>query len=222
MGRRFLLPVIKMFIKRCFDIVFSFLGLVVLLPFMLAAGLLVKISSKGPVLFRQERAGRYGIPFTIYKFRTMVPDHGGNSVSVMGESRITPVGAILRKTKVDELPELWNILKGDMSFVGPRPDVPEYAVLLHGDEKEILSLRPGLTSPASIKYAREEEILAKASDPQKHFDEVIWPDKMEMNLEYVRTRSFTGDVILIFKTVFGVSGLNESIKKRGESGYTPI
>ena len=202
-----MLLISEMLKKRIFDIVFSFLGLVVLFPFMLATGLLVKISSRGPILFRQQRAGRYGVPFTIYKFRTMVPGHGGSSVSVMGESRITSVGALLRKTKVDEFPELWNILIGDMSFVGPRPDMPEYAKLLRGDKKEILSMRPGLTSPASIKYAREEEILAKTPDPQKHFDEVIWPDNMEMNLEYVRTRSFLGDIFLIFRTVFGVNGI---------------
>ena len=156
-----MLLISEMLKKRIFDIVFSFLGLVVLFPFMLATGLLVKISSRGPILFRQQRAGRYGVPFTIYKFRTMVPGHGGSSVSVMGESRITSVGALLRKTKVDEFPELWNILIGDMSFVGPRPDMPDYAQLLRGDQKEILSMRPGLTSPASIKYAREEEILAR-------------------------------------------------------------
>lgn len=198
-----------MFIKRSFDLVFSLLGLVILFPVLLITGLLVKLSSKGSVLFKQLRTGRNGIPFTIYKFRTMVPDHKGSSVSVMGESRITPLGAILRKTKIDELPELWNILIGDMSFVGPRPDMPDYAALLQGAQKEILSLRPGLTSPASIKYAREEEILATEPDPLKFFNEVIWPDKMQMNLEYVRNRSFIGDIILIFKTVFGGRGKAE-------------
>ena len=116
-----------MFFKRSFDIVFSIIGLIVLSPVMLVATLLVKSGSKGPVLFKQERTGRYGIPFTIYKFRTMIPDHEGSSVSVKGEQRITPIGAKLRKFKIDELPELWNILKGDMSFVGPRPDMPEYS-----------------------------------------------------------------------------------------------
>lgn len=191
-----------MLFKRTFDILASFFGLIILSPLLLVAGLLVRFSSEGPVLFRQERTGRHGIPFTIYKFRTMFVDHGGSSVSVKGEKRITPIGAVLRKFKIDEFPELWNILIGDMSFVGPRPDMPEYAARLQGKQREILTVRPGLTSPASIKYAREEELLSLVPDPQKHFDEVIWPDKMRMNLEYIKRRTFIGDIVLIFKTVF--------------------
>jgi len=191
-----------MFFKRTFDILASFFGLIILSPLLLVAGLLVRFSSEGPVLFRQERTGRHGIPFTIYKFRTMFVDHGGSSVSVKGEKRITPIGAVLRKYKIDEFPELWNILIGDMSFVGPRPDMPEYAARLQGKQREILTVRPGLTSPASIKYAREEELLSLVPDPQKHFDEVIWPDKTRMNLEYIKRRTFIGDIVLILRTVF--------------------
>ena len=191
-----------MLLKRIFDVIASFFGLLILSPFLLVAGLLVKFSSEGPVLFTQERIGRHGIPFTIYKFRTMFIDHGGSSVSVRGEKRITPIGAILRRFKIDEFPELWNILIGDMSFVGPRPDMPEYIARLQGEQREMLSLRPGLTSPASIKYAREEELLSMVPDPQKHFDEVIWPDKQRMNLEYIRRRTFIGDIVLILRTVF--------------------
>ena len=191
-----------MLFKRTFDILASFFGLIILSPLLLVAGLLVRFSSEGPVLFRQERTGRHGIPFTIYKFRTMFVDHGGSSVSVKGEKRITPIGAVLRKFKIDEFPELWNILIGDMSFVGPRPDMPEYAARLQGKQREILTVRPGLTSPASIKYAREEELLSLVPDPQKHFDEVIWPDKTRMNLEYIKRRTFIGDIVLILKTVF--------------------
>ncbi len=191
-----------MLFKRTFDILASFFGLIILSPLLLVAGLLVRFSSEGPVLFRQERTGRHGIPFTIYKFRTMFVDHGGSSVSVKGEKRITPIGTVLRKFKIDEFPELWNILIGDMSFVGPRPDMPEYAARLQGKQREILTVRPGLTSPASIKYAREEELLSLVPDPQNHFDEVIWPDKMRMNLEYIKRRTFIGDIVLIFKTVF--------------------
>ncbi len=191
-----------MLLKRTFDILASFFGLIILSPLLLVAGLLVRFSSEGPVLFRQERTGRHGIPFTIYKFRTMFVDHGGSSVSVKGEKRITPIGAVLRKFKIDEFPELWNILIGDMSFVGPRPDMPEYAARLQGKQREILTVRPGLTSPASIKYAREEELLSLVPDPQKHFDEVIWPDKMRMNLEYIKRRTFIGDIVLILRTVF--------------------
>lgn len=191
-----------MLFKRTFDILASFFGLIILSPLLLVAGLLVRFSSEGPVLFRQERTGRHGIPFTIYKFRTMFVDHGGSSVSVKGEKRITPIGAVLRKFKIDEFPELWNILIGDMSFVGPRPDMPEYAARLQGKQREILTVRPGLTSPASIKYAREEELLSLVPDPQKHFDEVIWPDKTRMNLDYIKRRTFIGDIVLILRTVF--------------------
>jgi lipopolysaccharide/colanic/teichoic acid biosynthesis glycosyltransferase len=194
--------------KRAFDIVFSLIGLLILSPVLALTGLCVRLSSRGPALFRQERTGRYGKPFTIYKFRTMVLNHGGSSVSVRGESRITRLGSVLRKLKIDELPELWNILIGDMSFVGPRPDMPEYASRLQGEQREILSVRPGITSPASLKYAREEEILSTVSDPLKHFDEVIWPDKMEMNLRYVRSRTFIGDLILIIRTVLGIRNWN--------------
>lgn len=194
--------------KRAFDIVFSLIGLLILSPVLALTGLCVRLSSRGPALFRQERTGRYGKPFTIYKFRTMVLNHGGSSVSVRGESRITRLGSVLRKLKIDELPELWNILIGDMSFVGPRPDMPEYASRLQGEQRKILSVRPGITSPASLKYAREEEILSTVSDPLKHFDEVIWPDKMEMNLRYVRSRTFIGDLILIIRTVLGIRNWN--------------
>lgn len=194
--------------KRAFDIVFSLIGLLILSPVLALTGICVRLSSRGPALFRQERTGRYGKPFTIYKFRTMVLNHGGSSVSVRGESRITRLGSVLRKLKIDELPELWNILIGDMSFVGPRPDMPEYASRLQGEQRKILSVRPGITSPASLKYAREEEILSTVSDPLKHFDEVIWPDKMEMNLRYVRSRTFIGDLILIIRTVLGIRNWN--------------
>ena len=193
-----------MYIKRIFDILFSLLGLLILAPILLLTWIVVRVSSGGPVIFKQERSGLNGVPFTIYKFRTMYPEHGGSSVSVKGESRITPLGGVLRRFKLDELPELWNILKGDMSFVGPRPDMPEYTARLQGDQREILTLRPGLTSPASIKYSREEQLLSSVPDPLKYFDEVIWPDKTEMNLEYLRDRTFFGDIRLIFRTLFGI------------------
>ncbi len=156
----------------------------------------------GPVLFKQVRAGRKGRPFTICKFRTMSLNHNGNTISVKGESRITPLGAILRKYKLDELPELWNVLKGDMSFVGPRPDMPEYASRLTGEERQILELRPGITGPATLEYANEEEILASVPDPQKYNDEVIWPDKVRKNLQYYHNHSFAGDLKIILKTLF--------------------
>jgi lipopolysaccharide/colanic/teichoic acid biosynthesis glycosyltransferase len=156
----------------------------------------------GPILFRQKRTGRRGIPFTIYKFRTMIVNHGGSTISVKGEDRITPLGAFLRKYKLDELPELVNILKGDMSFVGPRPDIPEFAERLIGKERLILELRPGITGPATLKYSNEEELLASVPDPQKYSDEILWPDKVNLNLTYYYNRSFLGDICIILQTIF--------------------
>lgn len=154
----------------------------------------------GPVLFKQVRAGRFGKAFLIYKFRTMTPGHNGNSISVKGQSRITPLGSVLRKYKLDELPELWNVIKGDMSFVGPRPDVPEYADRLTGEERKILEMRPGITGPASLKYVREEELLATVPDPEEYNDKVIWPDKVRINLEYYHNWSFSSDLHFVIRT----------------------
>ena len=170
-------------------------------PVLLIIAVAIKISMPGPVLFRQERAGRHGKPFIINKFRTMTMNHGGNTISVRGEKRITPLGAWLRRHKLDELPELWNVLAGDMSFVGPRPDMPEYAAMLKDDERLILELRPGITGPATLAYADEEEILAGVPDPVKYNDEVLWPDKVRINLEYYHNRSFMGDIKIILETL---------------------
>jgi lipopolysaccharide/colanic/teichoic acid biosynthesis glycosyltransferase len=188
--------------KRLFDIVASGFGLILLLPVFLVIVILIKVQMPGPVLFRQIRAGRFGKPFIINKFRTMSPEHNGSSISVKGQSRITPLGAVLRKYKLDELPELWNVIIGEMSLVGPRPDVPEYAEKLTGEERKILDLRPGITGPASLKYAREEEILASVSDPKEYNDKVIWPDKVRINLKYYHNWSFSGDIIFISRTLF--------------------
>ena len=160
----------------------------------------------GPVIFKQKRIGKDGHLFTMYKFRSMTVGHAGSSVSVAGESRITPLGAKLRKYKLDELPELWNVFIGDMSLVGPRPDVPGYADKLSGEDRLILKLRPGITEPASLKYANEEEILAKVDNPVKYNDEVIFPDKVKINLGYYYHHSLAGDIKLIFRTVFRSSG----------------
>ena len=157
----------------------------------------------GSAIFTQQRVGKDGKLFTMYKFRSMTVGHGGSSVSVAGESRITPLGAKLRKYKLDELPELWNVLIGDMSFVGPRPDVPGYADKLVGEDRLILNLRPGITGPASLKYKNEEEILAQVENPQKYNDEEIYPDKVKINLEYYYHHSLVGDIKLIIQTVCG-------------------
>ncbi len=190
--------------KYIFDRLMSLTGLLLLWPVLLVVAILIKVKMPGgPVIFRQKRVGLGGRLFTMYKFRSMTVGHGGSSVSVAGESRITPLGAKLRHYKLDELPELWNVLIGDMSFVGPRPDVPGYADRLRGKDRDILKLRPGITGPASLKYRDEEDILAGQSDPQKFNDEVIFPDKVRINLYYLHNYSFIKDIRMIFCTVLG-------------------
>ena len=192
-----------MFLKSIFDRTASFFGLIFLFPILIIVGILIRIKMPGgPVIFKQRRVGRHGKLFTMYKFRSMTVSHSGSSVSVRGENRITPLGAKLRKYKLDELLELWNVLIGDMSFVGPRPDVPGYADQLTGENKLILKLRPGITGPASLKYANEEELLAQVPDPVKYNNEIIFPDKVQINLDYYYTHTFRGDLKLIFQTIF--------------------
>lgn len=191
-----------MTLKFIFDRLMAFVGLLILWPVLLVVAVFIRIKmSGGPVIFKQKRVGRNGKLFTMYKFRSMTVGHGGSSVSVAGESRITPLGAKLRHYKLDELPELWNVLIGDMSFVGPRPDVPGYADQLRGKDREVLKLRPGITGPASLKYRDEEDLLVKQPNPQKYNDEVIFPDKVRLNLYYLHHYSFIKDIELIFCTV---------------------
>lgn len=194
-----------MLLKFIFDRGASLVGLLFLWPVLIIVAILIKVKMPGgPVLFSQKRVGRNGRLFTMYKFRTMVSTtKSWSSISVAGESRITPLGAKLRKYKLDELPELWNVFIGDMSFVGPRPDVPGYADMLVGEDREVLKLRPGITGPASLKYRNEEEILATVDDPQKYNDEVIYPDKVRLNRYYLHHLSFWMDLKMIFATVLG-------------------
>ena len=190
-------------IKWLFDRLMAFVGLLLLWPALLVVAILIKIKMpRGSIIFKQKRVGLNGKLFTMYKFRTVIVGHGGSSVSVAGESRITPLGRILRKYKLDELPELWNVFIGDMSFVGPRPDIPGYADALVGRDCDILKLRPGITGPASLKYANEEEILAQVENPKEYNDTVIFPDKVRINLDYYRNHSFVGDLKLILATIF--------------------
>jgi len=189
--------------KILFDKLASLLGLIVLFPIFISVAILIKIKMPGSVFFKQNRVGKDGKLFSMVKFRSMTVGHGGSTVSVAGESRITSLGAKLRKYKLDELPELWNVLMGDMSFVGPRPDVSGYADRLNGEDKNILKLRPGITGSASLKYRNEEELLASVEDSVKYNDEVIFPDKIRINLDYYYNRTFFGDIKLIFKTVLG-------------------
>lgn len=192
--------------KRGFDVVASFIGLVLLIPIFLIIALMIKLLMPGPVFFCQLRTGRYGKLFYLYKFRSMSTNNEGTTTTVKGDSRITKMGASLRKYKLDELPELWNVLKGDMSFVGPRPDVPEFTDRLTGEERKILNLRPGITGPASLKYSDEEDMLARVPDPHRYTDDIIWPDKVNINLDYYRNRSFSGDMKIILKTLFSITG----------------
>lgn len=192
-----------MILKWGFDRIMALIGLLFLWPVLLVVAILIKIQMPGPILFVQPRVGRNGKLFNCHKFRSMTVGHGGSSISVAGEARITPLGAKLRKYKLDELPELWDVFIGNMSFVGPRPDVPGYADKLQGDDRIVLSLRPGITGPATLKYRNEEELLATVKDPVKYNDEVIYPDKVRINRYYAEHYSFIKDIQMIFCTVLG-------------------
>ena len=192
-----------MVLKRLFDIFASLFGLLVFMPLFIVIAILIKIKMPGPVFFQQMRVGKDAVLFKMIKFRTMTINHSGSTISVKGERRITPLGAVLRKYKLDELPELWNILIGDMSFVGPRPDVPGYADKLEGEDRLLLSIRPGLTGAASLKFSSEEELLALQDDPVKYNDEVLYPEKVRINNNYVRHMSFGLDLKIIIFTILG-------------------
>ena len=192
-----------MIIKRLFDICAALFGLVFLAPLFLVVIILIKIKMPGSAFFIQHRVGKDAVLFKMAKFRTMMIEHGGCSISVKGESRITPLGAILRKYKLDELPELWNVLKGEMSFVGPRPDVPGYADMLKGDDRLLLTFKPGVTGAASLKYSNEEELLALQEDPIKFNNEVLYPEKVRININYIKNWSFWLDLKIIIFTLIG-------------------
>ena len=201
-----------MFLKWLFDKLASLFGLLFLSPVLLVVAILIKVKMPGPVLFCQKRVGQYGKLFTVYKFRSMTVkaeasvasrDSDATSIASTEQNRITPLGEKLRRYKLDELPELWNVLKGDMSFVGPRPDVPGYADQLQGEDRDILKLKPGITGPASLKYRNEEELLASVENPAQYNDEVIFPDKVRLNLYYLKNYSFIKDIQMIICTVLG-------------------
>ncbi len=207
-----------MIIKWLFDRLVSLLGLLALWPVLLIVAILVKVKMPGgPVFFVQKRVGKDGKLFDCHKFRTMTVKHNGSTVSVAGDSRITPLGAKLRHYKLDELPGLWDVLIGKMSFVGPRPDVPGYADKLTGDDRDVLKLRPGITGPATLKYRLEDEMIAEyvkgklaggdsrdaQTIAQEYNDTVIYPDKVRLNCYYYRHYSFVKDIQMIFSTVLG-------------------
>lgn len=207
-----------MILKFLFDRIVSFLGLLFLWPVLIVVAILVKIKMPGgPAFFVQKRVGKGGKLFKCHKFRTMTMKHSGSTVSVAGDSRITPLGAKLRHYKLDELPGLWDVLIGNMSFVGPRPDVPGYADKLQGDDRDVLKLKPGITGPATLKYRLEDEMIAEyvaqkqkegdTRDPQEiaveYNDKVIYPDKVRLNCYYYRHYSFVKDIQMILCTVLG-------------------
>jgi lipopolysaccharide/colanic/teichoic acid biosynthesis glycosyltransferase len=193
-------------LKITFDFVVSIVAILVLIPLFLIISFLIKIDSKGPIIFKQVRVGRNGKEFKIYKFRTMVTDAEklGKQITVGRDPRITRVGYFLRKFKLDELPQLFNVLKGDMSLVGPRPEVPRYTQLYNEEQKKVFTVRPGITDYASIKYRNENEILAKSEDPEKTYIEVIMPDKLKLNLKYIEEQSLWLDIKIIFMTLYKI------------------
>ena len=192
------------FLKRGFDIVFSFSGLLLLFWLILVAALIAYFDTGMSGFFKQIRVGRNGRMFKVIKIRSMrnVPSFK-TTVTTDRDPRISKIGRFWRKTKIDELPQLWNVLIGEMSFVGPRPDVPGFADKLVGEDRQILLLRPGITGPASIRYRNEEQILASQADPERYNSEVIWPDKVRINLAYMNNYSLVTDVRLILETFFG-------------------
>lgn len=207
-----------MILKWFFDRLVALVGLLFLWPVLVVVAVLVKVKMPGgPVFFVQERVGKDGRIFKCHKFRTMKVKHNGSSVSVAGDSRITPFGAVLRHYKLDELPELWDVLVGNMSFVGPRPDVPGYADRLEGSDRDVLKLRPGITGPATLKYRLEDEMISEYvasrqaqgdTRPMQEIateynDTVIYPDKVRLNCYYYRHYSFLKDIEMIFATVLG-------------------
>lgn len=198
------LSIFNRVIKRSFDIVASFIGLLITIPIILISSLLVLLCYKENGFFTQTRVGKHGKLFKIIKIKTMSSkvDYD-TTVTTKNDPRITKLGGLFRKMKIDELPQLINVLKGDMSFVGPRPDVEELIDTIPQEVKEVfLSIRPGITGPATIKYRNEEEILAFIDNPQEYNDEVIFPDKVDINLEYIRNYKFTDDIKYILKTIF--------------------
>lgn len=199
-------PVRGYALKRPFDLACSLTGLALLLPVFAGVAVAIKLMDPGPVFFRQERIGLHGRPFRIWKFRTMVVDapRMGAAITVGADSRITRVGGFLRKYKLDELPQLLNVATGEMSLVGPRPEVPRYVALYTEAQREVLRLKPGITDWASIKYRDESAILAKAEDPETMYRKILMPDKIRLNLDYAGKASLVKDISVIIATLIKV------------------
>jgi lipopolysaccharide/colanic/teichoic acid biosynthesis glycosyltransferase len=192
--------------KRVFDVIMAAVGLLLLTPLLLLVSLLIKLDSPGPVFFTQERMGRKFRPFRIYKFRTMVPDAPrlGGKITAGADPRITRIGRYLRWMKVDELPQLLNVLKGDMSVVGPRPEVRQYVELFRSDYEEILQVSPGITDLASVHYRHEAELLGRAENPEDRYVKEILPEKIKLAKEYLHRSSFFFDIVVLLKTFVAI------------------
>lgn len=193
-------------LKRFVDIVFSFIGIVVLIPFFLLIAILIMLDSRGGVFYKQVRVGINGTDFKLFKFRSMRTDADKKGLLTVGgrDSRVTRMGYYIRKYKIDELPQLINVFIGDMSLVGPRPEVRRYTDLYTNEQKKVLTVKPGITDYASIEYSNENEILGKAENPEKVYIEEIMPAKLKLNLKYIKEQSFTTDIKIILKTIFKI------------------
>ena len=193
-------------LKRLVDVVGAVVGLTLAAPVAVVVAAAIKLDSPGPVFLRQPRVGREGRSFRMWKFRTMAENAGaaGPKVTAAGDARVTRVGAVLRRTKLDEVPQLLNVLTGRMSLVGPRPEVPEYVALYRPEERAVLRVRPGITDPASIAYRDEETILARSPDPQRHYEEVVMRDKLAINLEYLERATVLSDLAVVARTLVAV------------------
>ena len=192
--------------KRIFDLFFAFLGIMLLLPIYLLIAIFIKLDSKGEILYKQERIGKDGIPFYVLKFRTMVPDAFSKGALTVGsrDPRVTGVGFYLRKYKLDELPQLFNVFFGEMSFVGPRPEVKKYTDLYNENQRLVLSVKPGITDYASIKYRNENDLLAQSSDPERLYIEEIMPEKLNLNLKYINNNNVFKDIKIIINTFYTI------------------
>ena len=206
--------------KRCLDLILGLLGLLLLSPLFVAIAVWTRLREGPPVISRQRRVGLAGAPFLIWKFRTMVVEKPGLPITAAGDPRITRTGRVLRKRKLDELPQLFNVVAGTMSLVGPRPEVPEYVDLEDPRWQEVLTVRPGVTDSASLAYFNEEQLLAAASDPERHYREHVLPSKLEMYLRYVRNRSLGQDLKILWRTVLLVMGHNPTVDKPSDQVTT--
>jgi lipopolysaccharide/colanic/teichoic acid biosynthesis glycosyltransferase len=192
--------------KRIFDLFFSFLGILFLLPIYIIIAILIKIDSNGDILYKQERIGKNGIPFYVLKFRTMIPNAFSKGALTVGsrDPRVTNIGFYLRKYKLDELPQLFNVFLGEMSFVGPRPEVKKYTDLYNAEQKKVLSVAPGITDYASIKFRNENDLLSESDDPEKLYINQIMPEKLNLNLKYINDNNVFKDIKIIFNTFYTI------------------